>query len=77
MAEVVSFARDLYPVESVRAAIAAYHGLAHFELEVGEQQLVVRISEPRADVADAVADELANHALYEAIRAHGAGGALA
>ncbi len=70
MVEVVRFARDLYSPAGVQAAVDAYGELATFEVELKDDEIVVSISEPDPDIADALVDEFLNHALHETITRH-------
>ena len=67
MADRVVFSRALYLPDAVRAAVAAYVGLATFQVEVLDDDVTVDISEPDAAVAAIVVDEFCNHVLHETI----------
>ena len=59
------FSADLYALHAVRSSAAAFAELATFTVEAkpGDPVIVVRFSDVREDVADALADEFCNHAL--------------
>lgn len=67
MPETLEFSRSLYSPDAVQSAARAYSELAKIEVEVGDDDLRVQISEPDADLADTLADEFANHVLHETI----------
>ncbi len=72
MAEVLELNRDLYPLEAVQAAVDAYAGLARIEVRATPDMITVEVHEPNEDV-EHLTDELANHALFEAVRRYRAG----
>ncbi|MBW2525590.1 MAG: hypothetical protein JRI23_15510 [Deltaproteobacteria bacterium] len=67
MAERVSFSRALYLPEAVTAAAEAYEALGTFEVEVGDDEVAVVITDPDPDVAPVLVDEFCNHVLHETI----------
>jgi len=74
MSESLAFPRSLYEPDAIRAAVEAFADLARFEVEDHGVDIVVRISEPDADVPH-LGDEFSNYALVETVtrRAHGRG----
>lgn len=76
MAEPLVFHRSLYAPEAVEAAVAAFGHLATLGVERREHEMVVRVDDVDARVADRFGDAFANHVLYETVvRARSAGGA--
>lgn len=61
----LQFSADLYVLAAIRDSAAAFGELATVSVEAvpGNPVIVVRFSDVRADVADALADEFCNHAL--------------
>ena len=59
------FSADLYVLAAIRESAAAFSELAQVSVEAnpGNPVIVVRFSDVREDVADALADEFCNHAL--------------
>jgi len=68
MSERLSFARSLYLPEAVEAAAEAHRDLAKFQLKVENDEIELTIDEPDPDVADVLADEVANYVLAETVR---------
>jgi hypothetical protein len=60
----------LYRPDAIQLAVAAYEGLATFQVESGEHETRVTIVSPRPDLAHRLADALANHVLHETVRGH-------
>lgn len=60
----IRFSRSLYDPPAIHAALAAWAGLADFDVAEHEAELVVSVLTDDADLPDA----FANHALFEAIR---------
>ena len=72
MPEQLLFSRSLYEPEAVEDAVRAFDALARFEVQLTADDIIVTISEPDAELADVLADELCNHALHQTvIRARG------
>ena len=67
MAETLDFSRSLYLPEAVQAAADAFAELASLTVSPHEGGVLVSISDPDPELADVLADELANHALHETI----------
>jgi hypothetical protein len=67
MAERIVFSRSLYAPEAVEAAAKAFGELAKIDVSIGED-IEVSLSDPDPDLADVLADELANHALALTVR---------
>ncbi len=61
----LQFSADLYAIAAIRGSAAAFGELATVSVEAapGSPVIVVRFSDVREDVADALADEFCNHAL--------------
>jgi len=67
MTETLDFSRSLYLPAAVQAAVDAYHELATLTLSSHDGGTLVTIDDPDPELADILADELANHALHETI----------
>jgi hypothetical protein len=74
--EHLELSRDIYPLEAVQRTVEAYSELARFEVEATADVVRVAIHEPDEELADAMADEFLNHALYESVRQHRGGAEL-
>jgi hypothetical protein len=68
MAETVRFARSLYHPEAVEVSVAAYAGLATFDVKTVAEDIEVTITDPDPDVAAVIVDELCNHVLAETVK---------
>ncbi|TNF36826.1 MAG: hypothetical protein EP329_04645 [Deltaproteobacteria bacterium] len=66
----LDFSADIYSPVAVERAVAVFGDLAKFTVSHGEAAVSVTWTEPDADVADVLADELANYALNETILLH-------
>ncbi|MFT7624155.1 MAG: hypothetical protein ACI9WU_003342 [Myxococcota bacterium] len=66
----LELSRDIYPLEAVQATVAAYEGLARFEVSATADVIRVTIADRDPDVADVLEDEFCNHALCEAVIVH-------
>ena len=62
------FSRSLYDAAAIEQTVAAYAGLASFELRVDAHSVVVEVTDLSADIAD-LTDHFANHALHLSITA--------
>ena len=67
MPERLEFSRSIYLPGAVESAVEAFSELAKLEVQEGENGVRVAISDPDPDLADCLADELANLALHETI----------
>ena len=67
MSDRLLFARSLYLPAAVSAAAEAFVELATIAVQVLDSDIEVTITDPDPDVADVIADELANYALSETI----------
>ncbi len=68
MADEIRFSRSLYSVEAVDAAVAAYAGLATFEVRQEGDDIAVSVTGIDARVVDRLVDAFCNHALFETVR---------
>lgn len=61
----VRFSSELYAIEAVNDSARAFGDLAHFSIETAPSgaDIIVRFSDVREDVVDALADEFCNHVL--------------
>lgn len=66
----LEFSADIYSPVAVERAVAVFGDLAKFTVDHGDSMVSVAWSEPDPDVADVLADELANYALNETILLH-------
>lgn len=66
MAERARFHRSLYPLTAVQAAAARFAAFGP-QIEETEVDLLVTFATVPPHLADRVADEFANHALFETI----------
>lgn len=67
------FHRSLYPFDAVRRAAQRFGGVARVRVEETDADTLVLLGELPERLAERLPDELANHALYEAILARRAG----
>ncbi len=63
--ETIIFDKSLYSLKAVKAALAAYQGLADFGLVNKAKVIKVIINNPDQEAADVLADELANYVLAQ------------
>jgi len=68
--ERLDFSADIYSPVAIERAVAVYGELAKFTVTHGESVISVTYTDPDPDVADVLADELANYALNETILLH-------
>lgn len=68
MADALHFARSLYAPEAVEETARAFGHLAKLTVTKHEDDVELSISEPDADLADVLADEIANHVLALTVR---------
>jgi hypothetical protein len=61
------FSRSLYASEAVESAVETYADLAKLGMTMHDDVIELSIEDPDPDVADVLADELANHVLAETI----------
>jgi len=68
MGERLVFTRSLYLPEAVDAAAKAFAAFAEIEVNVLDDEVELSLKNADPDVADVLADELANYVLAETIR---------
>lgn len=68
MAEVIRFARSLYAREAIERTAAEFAELARIQVTEDNDSIDLVLEDPDPELAEVLADEIANHALFLTVR---------